>query len=223
MPVHFKICGVTSVEDAELSLAVGASAIGLNLVPSSPRAIGVETARQIAGAIGDRAISVLVVADRGVDEMTDLLRATGAACLQLHGQEPPEIVERVLPHAYKAAHIGSPADAARAEAYPGDYLLVDAKVPGKLGGTGVRVDWALVEPLARRRMLILAGGLRADNVGEAIARVRPFCVDVASGVERENEPRRKDEAKLAAFARAVREAGDAPDGSSPAPEPALRR
>lgn len=223
MPVHFKICGVTSVEDAELALGVGATSLGLNLVPSSPRAIDVETARRIAQAIGDRAISVLVVADRSVDEMTELLRATGAACLQLHGQEPPEVVECVLPHAYKAAHIGSPADVARAEAYPGDYLLVDAKVPGKLGGTGVRVDWSLVEPLARRRMLILAGGLHAENVAEAIARVRPFCVDVASGVERDGEPRRKDEAKLAAFARAVREAGEAFEGSNPAPESALRR
>jgi phosphoribosylanthranilate isomerase len=207
MPVHFKICGITCVEDAERALDVGASAIGLNLVPSSPRAIDLETARRIADAMGKRATSVLVVADRGVDEMTEMLRFTGAACLQLHGAEPPEIVARLLPHAYKAAHIGSPADVARAEGYPGEYLLVDAKVSGKLGGTGIRLDWELVEPLARFRKLTLAGGLDAENVAEAIARVRPFCVDVASGVERDGDPRRKDEAKLAAFARAVRAAG----------------
>jgi phosphoribosylanthranilate isomerase len=203
MAVHFKICGVTCIEDARLSLDVGASAVGLNLVPASPRAIDVERARQIAAFVGRRAISVLVVADRGVDEMTELLRATGAACLQLHGDEPPEVVERVLPHAYKAVRVGAPADVTRAETYPGEYLLVDAKAPGKLGGTGRVIDFSLVEPLARARKLTLAGGLSAENVGEAIARVRPFCVDVASGVERDGDPRRKDEARLRAFAAAV--------------------
>jgi phosphoribosylanthranilate isomerase len=210
VPVHFKICGITCVEDAELALGVGATAIGLNLVPGTPRVIDVETARGIARFIGERAISVLVVANRGVDDMTDLLAATGAACLQLHGDESTDTVQRFLPHAYKAVPIGSPADVTRAQGYPGEYLLVDAKVPGKLGGTGKRVDWELVEPLARERLLILAGGLDAHNVAEAIARVWPFCVDVASGVEREGHPRRKDEAKLSAFASAVRAAGDPP-------------
>ena len=203
MPVHFKICGITCVEDADLALAAGASAIGLNLVPASPRAIDVATARRIAAHVGKRTISVLVVADRSVDEMSELLAATGAACLQMHGNEPPEVVERFLPHAYKALRIGSQADVDRARDYPGEYLLVDAKVPGKLGGSGVRVDWALVEPLARGRKLTLAGGLDPANVGAAIAEVRPFCVDVASGVEKDGNPRRKDEAKVSAFARAV--------------------
>jgi phosphoribosylanthranilate isomerase len=206
MGVHFKICGITCVEDAELALAAGASSIGLNLVPASPRAIDVDTARRIATHVGRRAVSVLVVADREVDEMTELLAATGAACLQMHGDEAPDVVGRFLPHAYKAMRIGSPADVDRALEYPGEYLLVDAKVPGKLGGSGMRVDWALVEPLARVRKLTLAGGLDPANVAAAIAEVRPFCVDVASGVEKDGNPRRKDEAKVSAFARAVAEA-----------------
>jgi phosphoribosylanthranilate isomerase len=203
MAVHFKICGITCAEDAELALSVGASAVGLNLVPGTPRVIDVPTAREIVAFVGGRAITVLVVANLDLRRMLDLRAATGAACLQLHGDEPAQALEPLLPHAYKAVRIGGPADVARALDYPGDYLLVDAKVSGKLGGTGARLDWNLVEPLARARKLTLAGGLDPQNVGEAIARVRPFCVDVASGVERDGEPRRKDPDKVAAFARAV--------------------
>ena len=118
--------------------------------------------------------------------------------------DDPEVVRALLPHAYRALRVGGPADVAAAEAIPGEHLLVDAKVPGQRGGTGARVDWDLVAPLARTRRLTLAGGLNADNVAEAIARVRPYAVDVASGVEREGDPRRKDAAKVEAFCRAVR-------------------
>ena len=107
-----------------------------------------------------------------------------------------DVVGRLMPHAYKAVRVGSMEDAAHAAEFPGEHLLVDAKVPGKLGGTGRVLDWALVEPLARRRKLTIAGGLTADNVLDAIAAVRPFCVDVASGVEIKGNPRKKDRAKL---------------------------
>jgi phosphoribosylanthranilate isomerase len=204
--VHFKVCGITNIEDAEWALEVGASAIGLNLVPGTPRAIDVDAARDLASFIGERALSVLVVADRGVGEMKELLRATGARCLQLHGDEPSDVVRAVLPHAYKALRVGSSADVVRATEFPGEHLLVDAKVEGKLGGTGRTVDWSLVAPLARVRKLTLAGGLNAQNVADAIATVQPYCVDVASGVEMDENPRRKDREKLRAFSRAVAEA-----------------
>ncbi|HEX9294953.1 MAG TPA: phosphoribosylanthranilate isomerase [Polyangiaceae bacterium] len=208
--MHFKICGITTIEDADLALEAGASAIGLNLVPASLRAIDTETAGRITVHVGARALVVLVVADESLERMQELVRVTGARCLQLHGDETPELVERVLPHAYKAIRVASLADVERAVGYPGEHLLVDAKVEGKLGGTGKTLDWSLVEPLARARKLTLAGGLRAENVGEAIARVRPFCVDVASGVERDDDPRRKDPNKLVAFARAVARATTSP-------------
>jgi phosphoribosylanthranilate isomerase len=201
--VHFKICGVTSLEDADAALEVGASSVGVNLVPGSPRVVDLDMARRIAAHVGRNALTVLVVADLGVDEMRELLRVTGARCLQLHGSETADVVGRLMPHAYKAVRVGSAEDAAYAAEFPGEHLLVDAKVPGKLGGTGRTLDWALVEPLARRRKLTVAGGLTAENVGNAIAAVRPFCVDVASGVEVAGNPRRKDRAKLAAFAQAV--------------------
>ena len=206
MSVHLKICGITSVEDAELVVENGASAIGLNFVESSPRVIDVETARRIVERVGARTLTVLVVADRGAGELRELLRATGARCLQLSGDESPELVSELLPHAYKGVRIGSAADVTRAALYPGEHLLVDARVEGKLGGTGKTLDWTLVEPLARARKLTLAGGLRPSNVADAIRAVRPFCVDVASGVEREGDPRRKDPEKVRAFRRALESA-----------------
>jgi len=207
MSVHVKICGITSVEDAELALDNGASAIGLNFVPSSPRAVDVATASRIVERVGERTLTVLIVADLAADELRALLRATGARCLQLSGDERVELVAELLPHAYKGVRIGSASDVTRAALYPGEHLLVDAKVEGMLGGTGKTVDWALVEPLARARKLTLAGGLRPSNVAEAIRTVRPFCVDVASGVERDGDPRRKDAEKVRAFRRAVESAG----------------
>ncbi|HMI86753.1 MAG TPA: phosphoribosylanthranilate isomerase [Polyangiaceae bacterium] len=207
MSVHVKICGITNVEDAELAVENGASAIGLNFVPTSPRLIDVEMARRIVERVGARTLTVVVVADRGAEDLRALLRATGARCLQLCGEESPELVAELLPHAYKSVRIGTAADVTGASLYPGEHLLVDAKVEGKLGGTGKTLDWALVEPLARARNLTLAGGLRPSNVADAIRCVRPFCVDVASGVERDGDARRKDPEKLGAFLRAVESAG----------------
>lgn len=199
-----KICGVTSVEDARAAVEAGASSIGLNFVPASPRVVDVETARRIVQAIGRDALVVAVVADRALEEIEALRTAVGFGCVQLHGDEPPELVGALLPHAYKAVRIGDAADVARAARFPGKHLLVDAKVEGVLGGSGVRVDPALVAGLAATRHVTLAGGLDPDNVADAIEKVRPFAVDVASGVEARGTPRRKDVARMIAFVRAAR-------------------
>jgi phosphoribosylanthranilate isomerase len=145
-----------------------------------------------------------VVADLTVAAMRALVAQTGVGCLQLHGDEPAGDVAAMLPHAYKAVRVAAPADVALAEAAPGDYVLVDAKVEAKLGGTGQRVDGTLVAALAKRRRLVLAGGLSPENVASAIAQVNPFCVDVASGVE--SSPGVKDMAKVRAFIDAARAA-----------------
>lgn len=207
MTVHVKVCGVTNVEDALACVSLGVSAIGLNFVPSSPRVIDVQIARAIADAVAGRALLVGVVANRTVEAMLLLREEALLGCLQLHGDEPPAALTPLLPHAYKAIRVGDAADVASADTYPGDHILVDAKVVGSLGGTGLRVDFALVAPLAVRRRLTLAGGLRPENVGEAIERVRPFAVDVASGVESAGDPRRKDRSAMAAFVAAVRAHG----------------
>lgn len=212
--MHVKICGVTRVDDAIACVRAGATSIGLNFVRSSPRFIDDETARAIVRAIDDSALVVGVFARPApVDddalrvEIAALERARddlGLGCLQLHGDEPPALVEALLPHAYKAVRVADAADVADALRYPGAYLLVDAKVAGALGGTGIRAPIDLARELAEQRRLTLAGGLRPDNVADAIAAVRPFCVDVASGVEREGDPRRKSIELVEAFVDAAR-------------------
>lgn len=199
MKIHIKVCGVTNVADAIACVELGASAIGLNFVPASQRYVEVATARTISEAIGARALVVGVVANLGEGELRTLRDEAKLGCLQFHGDEPPEALLPFLPHAYKAIRVATAADVADADGFPGEHVLVDAKVTGALGGTGVRVDPALVAPLARRRKLTLAGGLRPENVAEAIAAVRPFAVDVASGVEYGADPRRKDLEAVRAF------------------------
>jgi phosphoribosylanthranilate isomerase len=202
---HAKICGVTSIADAVACADLGASAIGLNFVESSPRRITAARAREIVQALaGTRVLVVGVVADLSVDEMKRLAAETGVGCLQLHGAEPPEHLVPLLPHAYKAVRIASASDVSHARTFPGDHLLVDAKVDGALGGSGQTFDWQLVAGLAGERKLTLAGGLRPDNVAEAVRAVRPYCVDVASGVER--APGVKDLAAVEAFLAAARDA-----------------
>ncbi len=180
--VHVKICGVRTPDDAIAAVLLGASAIGLNFVAESPRCIDVATARTIAGAVhllqsrapeGAKVIVVGVVARQSLEAMRALLRDAELDCLQLHGDEPNETLEALLPHAYKAARIAGAADVERARAIPGDYLLVDAKVDGLLGGSGTAFDWSLVRDLARDRRLTLAGGLHPDNVERAVREVRP--------------------------------------------------
>jgi phosphoribosylanthranilate isomerase len=208
--VHVKICGVRTPDDASAAVHLGASAIGLNFVPASPRCVDVDTAHTIARAVhalatrapgGAKVIVVGVVANLTVDAMRVLLRDAELDCLQLHGDEPNETLEALLPHAYKAVRIANAADVARARSVPGDYLLVDAKVDGALGGTGTTFDWTLVADLARARRLTLAGGLHPGNVEEAVRVLSPYCVDVASGVE--SAPGVKDHALMRAFIEAA--------------------
>jgi phosphoribosylanthranilate isomerase len=202
--VRVKICGVTSPAQALACVEAGADSVGVNFVPSSVRRVDAETAAAIVRAVGSRALIVGVVAGLTVEAMRALRQATGVECLQLHGNEPEADVAALLPHAYKAVRIASRDDVARARTMPGEYILADAKVDGALGGTGHAFDWSLVEGLAKERRLVLAGGLTPENVGSAVVAVRPWCVDVASGVE--SSPGVKDSAKVRAFVAAVRAA-----------------
>lgn len=202
--MRVKICGITTTEDAEACVALGADMIGLNFVPGSPRRLDVARARAIVDAVRGRVELVGVVADLAEDELVALRSAVGLDRLQLHGSEPPELVRRLGAGAFKALRVGSAEDAAEAGRYDG-LVLVDAKVPGALGGTGHRVDFALAAPIARARDVLLAGGLGPANVADAVRAVGPWGVDVASGVER--APGIKDPAAIAAFVRAARSAG----------------
>jgi len=202
-----KICGITNPEDALACIEAGADAIGLNLIPTSKRYVTPEETRAVLRAVAAAApkmLTVAVVADLTLARMFELQHEFG--CLQLHGNEPPWQLEALLPHAYKAVRIGDAEDVASAANFPGEHLLADAKVAGALGGTGTVFDWSLVQELARARKLTLAGGLDATNVHEAISNVRPYAVDVASGVELVGNPRRKDSTRIRDFVREVKRA-----------------
>ncbi len=196
-----KICGVTNLADAEHVVRSGADAIGLNFVHGSKRRISLDDARPIVQAVKGRIELVAVVAnptDREVTELNEL----GMDFLQLHGDEPPARVSRLLPRAFKAVAIEDAADARRAAGFPGERLLVDTKVAGASGGTGKVFDWQLVTDLTKTRQLILAGGLTPKNVAAAVRVLGPWGVDTASGVEL--VPGVKDAELVTAFVRAVR-------------------
>jgi phosphoribosylanthranilate isomerase len=202
---RIKICGVTTADQAQACVDAGVDAVGVNFVPSSARRVHDEDAQAIVRAVQGRALVVAVVANRTVDEMRMLRERTGVDCLQLHGDEPASDLVALLPHAYKAVRVAVDEDVSTADATPGDYVMVDAKVEGALGGTGHVFDWGLVVGLAKRRRVVLAGGLTPENVSAAIRRVHPWCVDVASGVE--SSPGVKDMPRVRAFVKAVRDSG----------------
>ena len=203
--VHVKLCGITSVADAELCVAAGADAIGLNFYPRSPRFVSVDSARTIAASVKGRVLIVGVFVDASFETIAETIREVGLGCVQLHGDEPPELLARFLPHAYKAIRVRDQRSIEDAQRYGGEHVLLDAFVPGEPGGTGRTFAWELAAGLARKRRVTLAGGLVPGNVAAAIAAVRPYAVDVASGVER--APGIKDEALVRAFITAAKQAG----------------
>lgn len=202
--MRIKVCGITTAEDAAACVALGVDWLGLNFVPSSPRCIDVSAASAIRDAVRGRAELVGVVADRNEAALQTLRQAAGLDRLQLHGNEAPELVRRLAPYAFKALRVGSAADVTLAESFSG-LLLIDSKVTGVLGGSGRTVDFSLVTALARTRKVMLAGGLTPLNVAVAVRTVKPWGVDVASGVER--SPRVKDLDKVKAFVETARLSG----------------
>jgi phosphoribosylanthranilate isomerase len=181
--VEVKICGLTTVDDAVRCTEAGADALGLNFWPGSPRHVDVPTARAIVEACGDQATMVGVFVDFTLDQVREILQETGTQWAQLHGDETPGLVAELLPHAYKAIGVKDGSAIELVREYPGEHLLLDASVPGMPGGTGRTFDWAIAASVAKERKLTLAGGLTPDNVADAVRAVRPFRVDVASGVE----------------------------------------
>ena len=209
--VQVKICGLRSIEQAVACVDAGADAIGLNFWEGTPRSIDSETAVEIVLALEGRVDTVGVFVNASEEEIRSTLEATGIEWVQLHGDEPPDFLESFLPLAYKAIGVGEGDTLAESRLYGGEHVLFDARVPGAMpGGTGQTFDWALAEQVAQERKLTLAGGLSADNVRKAIKQVRPYRVDVASGVER--APGDKDIDKVKRLIAAVREEGSSDAG-----------
>lgn len=201
-----KVCGFTRVEDAVFAVESGVEMLGLNFVPSSPRCITVETARRIAAAVAGRAEIIGVVANLDASRLNALRTEARVDAFQLHGDETPEIFNDLAHGDFKAVRVANESDVEQARRYPGARILVDAKVTGVLGGSGHVFDWHLVAQLAREKKLILAGGLTPSNVALAITEVRPYAVDVASGVE--INPGVKAPEKVRAFLASARKSAE---------------
>jgi phosphoribosylanthranilate isomerase len=166
--------------------ASGADAIGLNFSAASPRFVQVEQAAAIRRALGSAIEVVGVFVNASLSELLEVRSSVGLDTLQLHGHEEPALLAELIQRgasAYKALRIATSEDVEVAQSYEGQRILVDAKAPGMMGGSGRLFDWSLVAGLNQERKMILAGGLIPSNVSEAIAQVHPFGVDTASGVE----------------------------------------
>ena len=204
---QIKICGL--VDAAEAATMAHADFLGINFWPRSKRYAEPAVAAAVAAAVraDTRAQLVGLFVNHTVDDIARTHAAFGLDVIQLHGDETPDDVAAVAratgAPVWKAIAIGAPADLDGLERWPADALLLDAPSAGR-GGAGITFDWSLAQLAHARypaRRFVLAGGLTPDNVGAAIAQVRPWAVDVASGVER--APGRKDAAKVRAFFAAV--------------------
>jgi phosphoribosylanthranilate isomerase len=197
-----KICGITRPEDAEAAVAAGASAIGFVFWPKSPRFIDPDRARTIAATLPPLVTPVGVFVDQPLDYVNGIASLVRLGAVQLHGEETPEFAAGVSVPVMKALSPGH----GDAQAWPPRVrLLLDVHDPIARGGTGRTVDWTAAAEIAAQRKIVLAGGLTPDNVAEAIARVRPYGIDVSSGVER--APGIKDHGRLRALFEAVHDAG----------------
>ena len=196
-----KICGITSEEDALLAVAMGADAIGFVFAPSS-RQIAPARAADIAKRLPPEVLTVGVFRDEAPQRVADVVNAAGLRAAQLHGRETAEDtawVRRRVPVVIKAFPGGDP-ELARAATYGADVVLLDSASPG----SGRVFDWSLAEGAPSGLRVLLAGGLTPENVGEAIERVRPWGVDVSTGVE--SEPGVKDPTKVRRFIQAAQAA-----------------
>jgi len=231
-----KFCGIARLDDAEHAAELGAWAVGMIFWPRSPRRCEMDEAAAISAALKRRTELAGVFVDAHLDEVAATADALELTLIQLHGDEGPaycaEVARRTGAKVIKAARVRGRADVRALHAFAAvDFHLLDAYAPGRPGGTGETFAWELASEHPRDRPLILSGGLVPGNVRDAIAAVRPFAVDVASGVE--CEPGVKDHALMAAFAQAVRATaaspaappssadgspGAAPAPSAPAPE-----
>jgi phosphoribosylanthranilate isomerase len=202
---RIKICGITEPSLAQAAAKAGADAIGLVFHEPSPRAVDAERARAIAQAVPAFVTAVGLFVNREAAAIRDVLARVPLGMLQFHGDEPPEFCDQFGLPWMRAFRVGPGVDLlecgsrfSRASA-----LLLDANVPGRFGGTGTPFDWALV-PAALSRPVVLSGGLDPGNVGRAVREVRPWAVDVSSGVEARRGV--KDPRLIEEFVRSVRDA-----------------
>jgi phosphoribosylanthranilate isomerase len=197
--VKIKICGITNIEDALHAAGCGADALGFVFYDRSPRCLTPEAARGIIAELPPFVTAVGLFVNETPERIRQIADFCGLDVLQLHGDEGPADCDFAPRRVVKALRVKKAASLDGHAAYAVSALLLDAWVAGTYGGTGERFNWELAAAVARQRPVILAGGLRAENVAAAVHTVRPYGVDVSSGVEA--APGKKDPAKVEAFIR----------------------
>jgi len=205
MKTLIKICGITSVNDAQTAVELGADALGLVFYRKSSRYITYELAREICREVPENILKFGVFVNEDRSALDRIEREDYLTHFQFSGDEDPETCTRYASKAVKAFRISASFNRAVLERYRDCAMyLFDANVPGSYGGAGETFDWNTIKNLSPNRPFILAGGLTEQNVGRAIRMLNPFMVDVSSGVE--SEPGRKDAGKIRRFIEACRKA-----------------
>lgn len=200
--VKVKICGIRTPEEAQAAVDLGADALGFNLWEKSPRFISVDEVRRIVQDLPPFVTSVGVFVNESPESIRSIMAVTGLQVVQLHGDEGPSILELLEGLAIiKAFRIDGQFDVEQMKSCKASAILLDSRVTGEYGGTGQRFDWRLAVEAKAAARIILAGGLKQDNIVEAIHFVNPYAVDVCSGVE--SEPGQKDIVKMREFMAAV--------------------
>ena len=206
-----KICGITNIDDARAAVAAGADLLGFNFCPKSPRYIAPERAREIAAQVRSsrrKPLLVGVFVNSPLEEVQSILEIARIDLAQLHGDEPARVLELLNGRGFKALRPTSETEAEIDAEWFAPYapnapvLLIDAYRKDQYGGTGHTANWSIVTRIAQRYPILLAGGLTPENVAEAVRQVRPWGVDVASGVE--VSPGRKDAGKMKLFVERAR-------------------
>jgi phosphoribosylanthranilate isomerase len=201
--MFLKICGITRTDDALYAIEHGATALGFVFWPKSPRVVAVDAAADIIARVPPSVTTVGVFVNESIEGIRRVIAATGISAVQLHGDEPPTYAAALDVPLLRSVTIDRADDVCGA--WPGETtFLLDAADPVRRGGTGMLVDWSRASALARQRRIVLAGGLTPLNVAAAVAAVRPYGVDVSSGVEA--APGEKDVNKVARFLAEARSA-----------------
>lgn len=202
--IRVKICGLKRPEDAAAAVAAGADALGFNFWPGTARYIKPARAARIVANVPPSVLTVGVFVDEEPEQVLAIAEQTGIMALQLHGHESPEYLDRLGAYLkIKALKVGEDFRPEELSRYPtANLFLLEGVVAGMVGGTGRTFDWSVAVKAKEYGKIILAGGLTPENVAEAVRRVRPWGVDVASGVE--SEPGKKDPRLIRWFIQAAR-------------------
>ena len=204
--IRVKICGITSREDAWAAVEAGADAVGFIFVEGTPRWIEPEAAAAIAAEIGPFVVTVGVFINRTIEEIEGIVARCSLSLAQLHGSQSPEECGRLRSPFIKAIRVQREDDLAALSRYTqARAFLLDTYDAVRPGGTGKTFPWEIAAKAARKTRIVLSGGLTPVNVAQAIAQVRPYAVDVSSGVEA--SPGRKDHQKVREFIDQAKKAG----------------